>query len=128
MRSISARIRAVDRRRAVVSILNLARRLSFFRGRRTQDTGARKSKDYVARPGRLVKVARVQKYRLCKVAEDGRRIEFENSFAGRMATRFIWQRGSFKITMSKSGTVIASSSGWNAKDDDKHPATKCAPA
>jgi hypothetical protein len=76
MRSISARIRAVDCR-AVVSILNLARRLSFFRGRWAQDTGARKSKDYVAGHAKLVKVACVEKYRLCKVAEDGHRIEFE---------------------------------------------------
>jgi hypothetical protein len=77
MRSISARIRAVDRRRAVVSILNLVRRLSFFRGRRAQDTGACKSKDYVACPAKLVQVVRVEKYPLCKVVEDGHRIEFE---------------------------------------------------
>jgi hypothetical protein len=60
-----------------VSILNLARRLSFFRGRRAQDSGVRKSKDYVARSAKLVQVACVEKYCLCKVAEDGHRIEFE---------------------------------------------------
>jgi hypothetical protein len=36
-----------------------------------------------------------------------------------MVMRFISQSGSFKITTSKSGTVIASCFGWNAKDDDE---------
>jgi hypothetical protein len=35
-----------------------------------------------------------------------------------MATRFISQSGTFKITISKSGPVIASFFGWNTKDDD----------
>jgi hypothetical protein len=44
---------------------------------RAQDTGACESKDYVAGHAKLVQVVHVQKYRLCKVAEDGHRIEFE---------------------------------------------------
>ena len=51
----------------------------------------------------------------------------KNSSAGTMATQCISQSGSFKITMSKFGTVIVSCSGWNAKDDDERRATRRAP-
>jgi hypothetical protein len=47
------------------------------RGRRAGAAAARKYKDYIAGHAKLVKVACVEKYRLCKVAEDGRRVEFE---------------------------------------------------
>jgi hypothetical protein len=40
-------------------------------------TGVPKSKDYVAGQAKLVQVASMEKYHLCKVAEDGHRIEFK---------------------------------------------------
>ena len=40
-------------------------------------TGVPKSKDYVAGQAKLVQVASMEKYHLCKVAEDGQRIEFK---------------------------------------------------
>jgi hypothetical protein len=51
----------------------------------------------------------------------------KNSSAGTMDTRFISQSGTFKITISKSGPVIASFLGWNTKDDDgdERPTTGC---
>jgi len=41
-----------------------------------------------------------------------------NRSAGTMATRFVSQSGIFRITVSKSGPVIASFFGWKTRDDD----------
>jgi hypothetical protein len=53
----------------------------------------------------------------------------KNLYAETMAMPFISQSRSFKITMSKSGTVIGMCSCWNAKgaDDGERPAARCAP-
>jgi hypothetical protein len=40
-------------------------------------TGVPKSKDYVAGQAKLLNAAGMEKYHLCKVAEDGQRIEFK---------------------------------------------------
>jgi hypothetical protein len=66
----------------------------------------------------------MEKYHLCKVAEDGHRIEFKELVCRDDGHAVHLAKQLFKITMSKSGTVIGMCSCWNAKDE--HPAARCA--